>query len=261
MTCPLTCVTAAYPTLLTTLHELEDDKSVRGDSRVKIGGLCKQALKGRTYFGLLCCHALFEPCEAVATSLQSATANAQGPLECTGVLREQIATLRDELVVDELIRKVETSASQTSLKMPDTTTPRVSKTPARLRQTREPEAVAHGAQTVDWRRSFFEAIYVISAELDRRFDQASMKLAAKRERAVIKAAEGRSINLDAIQLQEELDTDRLELQLKMLRPSIAKQLADVTKDRGPKCVTVQDVASCLTKLQHKQEPCFQRQKN
>ncbi|CAM4529528.1 unnamed protein product [Leuciscus chuanchicus] len=244
-------VTAAYPALLTTLHELKDDKSVRGDSRAKIGGLYKQALKGRTYFGLLCCHALFEPCEAVATSLQSATASAQGALECTGVLREQIAILRDDAVVDELICKVETCASQTSLKMPDTTTPRVSKTPARLRQTRE-----HGAQTVDWRRSFFEAIDVISAELDRRFDQASMKLAAKRERAVIKAAEGRSVNLEALQLPEELDTDRLELQLKMLRPSIAKQLADVTKDRGFKCVTVQDVASCLTKLQPQTRAMF-----
>lgn len=249
-------VTAAYPALLTTLHELKDDKSVRGDSRAKIGGLYKQALKGRTYFGLLCCHALFEPCEAVATSLQSATASVQGALECTGVLKEQIDTLRDDAVVDELIRKVETCASQTSLKMPDSTTPRVSKTPARLRQTREPEAVAHGAQTVDWRRSFFEAIDVISAELDRRFDQSSMKLAAKRERAVIKAAEGRSVDLEALQLPEELDTDRLELQLKMLRPSIAKQLADVTKDRGFMCVTVQDVASCLIKLQPQTRAMF-----
>ncbi|KAK9958543.1 hypothetical protein ABG768_010656 [Culter alburnus] len=105
-------------------------------------------------------------------------------------------------------------------------------------------------------QSFFEAIDVISAELDRRFDQSSMKLAAKRERAVIKAAEGRSVDLEALQLPEELDTDRLELQLKMLRPSIAKQLADVTKDRGFMCVTVQDVASCLIKLQPQTRAMF-----
>lgn len=97
---------------------------------------------------------------------------------------------------------------------------------------------------------------MISAELDRRFDQSSMKLAAKRERAVIKAAEGRSVDLEALQLPEELDTDRLELQLKMLRPSIAKQLADVTKDRGFMCVTVQDVASCLIKLQPQTRAMF-----
>ncbi len=94
---------------------------------------------------------------------------------------------------------------------------------------------------------------MISAELDRRFDQVGMK---KRERAVIKAAEGRSVSLEELQLSEEIDTDCLELQLKMLGPSIAKQLADVTKDRRSKCVTVQDVASCLTKLQPQTRAMF-----
>ena len=75
-------VTAAYPTLLTTLHELKDDKCFREDSRAKIGGLNKQALKRRTYFSLLCCQALFEPCEVVATSLQSATARCTGMHRC-----------------------------------------------------------------------------------------------------------------------------------------------------------------------------------
>jgi len=86
---------------------------------------------------------------------------------------------------------------------------------------------------------------VVLAQLDRRFDQENMKLAAKRERTVIKAAEGRQVNLEALQLLEELDTDRLDLQLKMLGSSIAKQLAQVTKG----CATVHDVALCLTKLQ------------
>ena len=114
---------------------------------------------------------------------------------------------------------------------------------------------------VDRRRSFFEAIDVTPTELGRRFDQASTKLATKRERAVIKAAEGRSVNLEAFQLPGELDTDRLELQLKMLGPSVAKQLADVTKDRGSKCVTVQDVASCFTKLQPQTRAMFSETEN
>lgn len=90
---------------------------------------------------------------------------------------------------------------------------------------------------------------MISAELDRRFDRGSMKLAAKRERAVAKAEEGMSVNLEELQIPEEVDTGRLELQLKMLGPCIYKQVADVTKNRESKCVTVQDVALCLTKLQ------------
>ena len=165
------------------------------------------------------------PCLSPVKQLpQACRVPQQGALECTGVLREQIATLQSDAVMDELIRKAEACASQISLKMPDTTTPRVNKTPARTHQTREPEAVAHGTQTVDWRCSFFEAIDLISAELDRRFDHTSGNLAAKQERAVIRAAEGRSVNLEALQLSEELDTDRLELKLKMLGPGITKQL-------------------------------------
>ncbi|KAK5926758.1 hypothetical protein CgunFtcFv8_022305 [Champsocephalus gunnari] len=62
-------VCSSYTELQKTLKILKDDKSVRGDARAKIGGLYKQSLKGRTLFGLLCCEALFEPCEAVAKNV------------------------------------------------------------------------------------------------------------------------------------------------------------------------------------------------
>lgn len=81
---------------------------------------------------------------------------------------------------------------------------------------------------------------MVSAELKRRFDQEAMKIAANRGRAVIQAAEGRSVDLEPIHLPKELDTGRLDLQLKML--------GDVT--RGSHCSTVQDVASSSI---HKQE--------
>ncbi len=51
---------------------LQQDPGVRGEIRAKVAGLLKQAKKGRTVFGLLCCKAVFGPCEAVARSLQSA---------------------------------------------------------------------------------------------------------------------------------------------------------------------------------------------
>lgn len=83
-----------------------------------------------------------------------------------------------------------------------------------------------------------------------------MELAAKRERAVIKAAEGMRVNLEELQLPQEVDTERLELQLKMLGPSIANHLCHVTKDKGSKGVTVQNVASCLTELQPQTRAMF-----
>ncbi len=69
---------SSYLVILTTLETLKEDKGVRGDPRAKIHGLHKQALKGKTLFSLLCCQALFEPCEAVAKSLQGKKTTALG---------------------------------------------------------------------------------------------------------------------------------------------------------------------------------------
>ncbi|CAM4529518.1 unnamed protein product [Leuciscus chuanchicus] len=196
----------SYGTLLATLNLLKDDKKIlRGDSRSKIGGLWNQARKGRTFFGLLCCQALFEPCEAVARGLQSSKASALGALECANVLKDRIAALRDDDIVEEMVHKVEVCASEMDLKM---------------------------------RHQFYQAVDLVSAELKRRFDQESMTLAASRERVVIVAAGGGTVDLEPLQLPKELDTDRLNLQLKML--------CDVTRES--QFSTVRDVASCLSKL-------------
>ncbi|KAK0153294.1 Zinc finger MYM-type protein 1 [Merluccius polli] len=89
-----------YVPLLETLRVLQNDKSVRGETRQKISGLLKQAMKGRTVFGLLCCEAMFGPCEAVARSLQGADANVSGAIECILALKERIGALRGERVVE-----------------------------------------------------------------------------------------------------------------------------------------------------------------
>ena len=80
-----------YGPLLETLQALQNDWSVRGETRSKISGLLKQAMKGRTVFGLLCCEAMFGPCEAVARSLLKADdMSVSGALECIQVLKERI---------------------------------------------------------------------------------------------------------------------------------------------------------------------------
>lgn len=68
------------------LDALKDDSSVKGDTIGKIRGLLKQALKGKTFFGL-CCEALFRLCESMAWNLQSTKTSALGALECTNVLK------------------------------------------------------------------------------------------------------------------------------------------------------------------------------
>ncbi len=74
-TIAISCICAP---LVATLDRLKDDNSVNRETRAKIRGLHKQALKGITFFSLLCCEALFSPCEAEARHLQSTKANVLG---------------------------------------------------------------------------------------------------------------------------------------------------------------------------------------
>lgn len=55
-------VTRSFGAVLQTLQTLQQDRSIRGDTRSKIGGILKQAQKGKTMFGLICSESLFTPC-------------------------------------------------------------------------------------------------------------------------------------------------------------------------------------------------------
>jgi hypothetical protein len=138
----------AYIHIIETLEQLKDYKTVRGETRAKIRG----PLKAKTYSGFLCHEALFEPCEAVARSLQHSKASALGALECTEFLGKRMEALRDDKVVENMLHKVSTTAG---LKMPDE---RMKKTPVRYRHTAEPEAAAQHS----WRCEFFEAVDLVT---------------------------------------------------------------------------------------------------
>lgn len=60
-TIAIKCVCSAYREIIKALEQLKNDRSVRGPDQ-KIGGLLKQAIKAKTYYGLLCCEAIFELC-------------------------------------------------------------------------------------------------------------------------------------------------------------------------------------------------------
>ncbi|KAJ4934669.1 hypothetical protein JOQ06_007454 [Pogonophryne albipinna] len=181
-------VVSSYTALLQTLKMLEQDKTVRGDTRAKESGLYKQATKAKTYFGLLCCEALFGPCETVARALQSEKASAKGALECVSALRQRMHGLREDGFIQEMTAKVTACAERNNLKMP--LPPRTNRTPARLRDTEETEAIVTDVGEQQWRREFYEALDLVTTELDRRFDQEGLQVAALREQTVINAANG-----------------------------------------------------------------------
>ena len=172
----------------------------------------------------------------MAKTLQSPKASALGALQCADSLKKRMESLKKDAVVEEMLSKC---SSQKGLETPaDTAVPRVSKTPARYRQTKAPEAVASNEPTAVWRRSFYEAVELVLSEVNRRFDQNSMQIAANRELAVMQAAEGNEFDLESLHLPREIDTERLDLQLKMLGDLMTT----------PTCKTVQEVATRVSKL-------------
>ena len=225
---------ASYSVLLATLESLKEDRSVRGDTRAKVAGLHKQALKGKTLFSLRACEALFGPCEAVAKTLQSKKASALCAVECVNLLMDRVSALRVDGVAG-MINEVKESATRNGLKMPDENEYRVSKTPARYRQTREAESLQQATYDVRWRTELYEAVDLVHSELSRRFDQDWMRVAAFREKIAIDAANVKPVavlDAEALKLPTGFDLGRLQLQLQML--------GDVFKETVHK--TVQEVA-------------------
>jgi hypothetical protein len=92
-----------------------------------------------------------------------------------------------------------------------------------------------------WRREFYEALDLVTTELDRRFDQEGLQVAAMREQTVIDAANGDYSNLNEItaaQLPDQLNKSRLHMQLTLL--------GDLSKTKGLK--SAQDVAGFIGTL-------------
>ncbi|KAK1902294.1 Gag-Pol polyprotein [Dissostichus eleginoides] len=131
---------------------------------------------------------------------------------------DRVSALRVDGVAG-MINEVKESATRNGLKMPDENEYRVSKTPARYRQTREAESLQQATYDVRWRTEFYEAVDLVHSELSRRFDQDGMRVAAFREKIAIDAANGKPVavlDAEALKLPTGFDLGRLQLQLQML---------------------------------------------
>lgn len=104
-------VSRAYGPLLQTVHTLQQDHSVCGETRAKISGLLKEARKARMVFGLVCSEVLFGPCKTVAKVLQGEKATAAGALECVKTVKESMHALCEVKAVEGIVNKTKASAA------------------------------------------------------------------------------------------------------------------------------------------------------
>ncbi|QQP38497.1 Hypothetical protein FKW44_019080 [Caligus rogercresseyi] len=84
----------------------------------------------------------------------------------------------------------------------------------------------------------FEALDVVRSEVERRFDQEGLRIAAGREQAVLEAAQGKRVDVGSPELSP-FSREQLSIELDILR--------DVC--RGREVFTIQDVVSILHTLQ------------
>ncbi|XP_026064667.1 uncharacterized protein LOC113047492 [Carassius auratus] len=145
--------------------------------------------------------------------------------------------LRGDDSFKELMDKVNTAARCNNLKMPNP--PRLSKTPARIHNTSEPDTLVCKSGEAQWRRQFFESVDLIQTELKRRFDQSGIKVAAQRETTLIEAANQNLSGLnEEMQLPEKFDQSCLQMQLTLL--------GDLAKER--RFTAVKELAEFISSL-------------
>ncbi|KAJ8353148.1 hypothetical protein SKAU_G00207150 [Synaphobranchus kaupii] len=202
-----------------TFRTMESDKTIKGETRAKVAGLVTKAISMRTVFGLLSCVALFSP------SLQGSNVTALGSMESAKLLCHRLSALRQDATVADLVGKTKEYAARYNLRSPQP--PRVNKTPAHYRHMDELEM-----QELDEESDVREVKW--------RFDQEGIRLAARREQAVIEAAQGNVVVVEeGCQDFTHFHTQRLSLGLAML--------GDVCN--GRQVSTIQDVVSILQTLQ------------
>ncbi|KAF4116992.1 hypothetical protein G5714_001545 [Onychostoma macrolepis] len=156
-----------------------------------------------TVLGLFACVTLFTPCEAVARLHQGTKVTALGSMEAGKLLCKQLGTLRQDETITDLVAKTKQYAERYGLKPPHPV--RSSKTPARFHYTQVDEANDQECSEVEvypnvWKREMFEALDLVRSEVERRFDQVGIQVAAGREQASVEAAQGKTVNVTSLQL-------------------------------------------------------------
>ena len=157
-----------YEELLQLLGDLSEDRSVRADTRARMRGLLHQANSSSTYFGIYISDTIFSPCEDLAKALQANSITAHGATEAASNLQKFLIGKRRDDLVDQVIEFCEEKVRDLNLQAP--------------RQHRSTRVQSNSFPIrTEWRRQYLEALDLVTNEINRRFRQPGMRIAAKRE--------------------------------------------------------------------------------
>uniref|UniRef100_A0A3Q2UA35 HAT C-terminal dimerisation domain-containing protein n=1 Tax=Fundulus heteroclitus TaxID=8078 RepID=A0A3Q2UA35_FUNHE len=178
-------------------------------------GILAALNKFSTFFGLHLKLMCLSPTEQLSRSLQTVNISLQDAQKAVAVTRNFIQRKRSDHVFEEFYRKVmEDSQDLTDAPV----LPRQQKRHAKLDTGREP---AHTFQnSVDYyRRQYFEVLDLLDGELERRFEQRDLHVAAALEHMIVSLAERETIPFPSSIVglyKSDFDIDALRAQLDML---------------------------------------------
>ena len=229
-----------YPHVRETLEMMKTDKSLRGETRAKVAGLCRQADDSATYVALCLVLAIYEPCEMVAASLQSASGTSGSALQSINLLKGHLHRLRAGALKSETLEAAEKASD---LGLVATAEKRATKTPGRLRHdgTASADMVLRPEEAV--RTSVLEALDLMISQLDERFNTPGLQLAARREEALLSCLDPKQqtpVSCDELQLPSSVfSEDCLRCEASVLsqsfkaRPVSPAEVLSSLKSLGP----------------------------
>ena len=196
-----------YALLYPELEKINEDSS--GEGSTKAAGLLPLMEKFSTYFNLKLSYLAFVATEQLAITLQGKDVNAQVTISAVNATKSFLQRQRSTESFNTFYQSaVVESQSQ-----------KLTSEPLLSRQSSQYQSVE-----AYFRQQYFEVLDILNNELERRFDQESLKLLIEIERLLVDACNGNA-GQPSRTLQElcesEIDFKRLEAQLAML-PDLVK---------------------------------------
>ena len=204
-----------YKTLEVTMEEASHGTD---DCSRRASGVAALMEKFSTFFGMKISILLFSITEQLSCTLQGREINVDDSFTAVNACIWTLQRLRTDDEFEKFFKLVKTEASGLC---EEPVLPRIRRPPRQI----DDGAPQHVFASVEeyYKREYFEAIDIINGELERRFLQESFSFVGEIEKLLLAGANAKSANLpekmESI-YQEDLDMDKLKIQLKMLPDAV-----------------------------------------
>lgn len=200
-----------YSVVLEALTEISESHV---DASSKAAGFVALMEKFSTYFGLKFAFLLFGATEQASTSLQYKDNNAQEALSIVTAAVHFLKRQRNDAAFHSFYQSVVSEATEFTY---DPVLPRQKKLPKRI----DDGASSHTYSTPEeiYRHQYYKAIDLLTAEIQRRFDQPTFTLLQEIEKVLIDSCNGESVQLSSSfqkLCESDLEMDMLKILLLML---------------------------------------------